>query len=208
MNEYRSILYIFLLCSLTCVFIEDKIETQAKSFDSNCSIYRFAFSGDSDYSGMYSKNSWLYRVSLLSDFEHGINQGIEDVNETCRRQSSNDTRKKYTNILLKSIMTQQNPDEMAELRKNVITLFSAATLFLIPSWNEYYYKHQWSIGAGTKCQKTFETTDSVTVYIGIIYFFVPWKWDSALLSTPIESKFYKQTLDIISEYETACSGQI
>ncbi|MCL8268400.1 hypothetical protein M9Y82_17535 [Leptospira weilii] len=181
---------------------------RAKNSDSACFLYRLKFSEDSDYSGMYSKDSWLYRTSLLSNFEQGIHQGIEDVNKACRNLSGENVARKYIEILLKSTMNQQNPDEMAELRKKTVMLLSAATLFLIPSWFEYYYKHQWSIGVGTKCQKIFETTDSVTVYIGIIYFFVPWKWDSALLSTPIESKFYKQTLDIISEYETACSGQI
>lgn len=204
-NIYLSM---FLFCSLECVFIENKIETKVNHSESDCSFYQLKFSDDSDYSGMYSKNSWLYRVSLLSNFEYGIRQGVEDINKTCRSVSNNDAPKKHINILLKSTMTQRNPDEMAELRKNVVTLFSAVTLFLIPSWYEYYYKHQWNVGAGSKCQQSYETSDSVTVYIGFIYLFVPWKWDSAIISMPIESKFYKRTLDIISEYERACSGQI
>ncbi|WP_243398043.1 hypothetical protein [Leptospira kmetyi] len=186
-------LSMFLFCSLKCVFIENKIETKVKSSEPTCSLYQLRFSEDSDYSGIYSKDSWLYRVSLLSNFEHGIIQGVEDVNKACRNNlSDSNAPKKNINILLKSNMTQRNPDEMAELRKNVVTLFSAVTLFLIPSWYEYYYKHHWTIGVGSKCQQSFETLDSVTVYIGFIYLFVPWKWDSAIISTPIETKFIRK----------------
>ncbi|WP_061236474.1 hypothetical protein [Leptospira santarosai] len=205
MKLYKQvIIYILLLCSLTCVFTGNKEEVKILASNQTCFLYHHKFSDDSNFGGM-SKDSWLFKMSIPSNFENGIDEAINTTNRECKK-STNLVEERY--ISIKVNMTLNDPDEMVELRKNVLALLSAASLFLIPHWADYYYDLTWTIGAGSKCEKTFNRKEKVTLYVGFIYLFVPWKWDSALISTPIESKFYKQTLDIISEYETMCKAQI
>ncbi|PJZ28405.1 hypothetical protein [Leptospira kmetyi] len=205
MKLYKQIIIcIFLSCSLACVFIEDKEEVKIIASNPNCFLYQYNLSDDSNFSGM-TKDSWFFKRSIPSNFEKGIDQAIQATNQECRR--SKDLAEER-DILIKVNMTLNNSDEMVELKKNVLVFISAASLFLIPHWADYYYDLTWKIGAGTKCEKTFSKKEQVTLYIGIVYLFVPWKWDSAIISAPIESKFYKQTSDVLSEYEIACNGKI
>ncbi|KXZ29471.1 hypothetical protein AYB33_17390 [Leptospira santarosai] len=198
------IIYTSLSCCISCIFTGSKEEIKFTPSNQICFLYRYTFSEDSNFSGL-SRNSWLYKMSISSNFENGISQAIESANQECKIYKS---AAGYREISIKVIMTQQDPDEIVELKKNVLALLSAASLFLIPHWSDYYYELSWKVGVGSKCEKTFNRKEKVTLYVGFIYLFVPWKWDSALISTPVESKFYKQTLDIISEYETMCKAQI
>lgn len=201
--EQISLYVLFWLFS-GCVLIENKEEVKITTSNQICFLYQHKFSDDSIIAGM-TRDSWLFKMSIPSNFEKGIDQAIQATNQECRRSKN---LAEERDILIKVNMTLNDPDEMVELKKNVLALISASSLFLIPHWADYYYDLTWKIGVGTKCEKTFIKKEQVTLYIGIIYLFVPWKWDSAIISAPIESKFYKQTTDILSEYEIACYGKI
>ncbi|MDI7230417.1 hypothetical protein QMM87_17415 [Leptospira santarosai] len=162
------IIYTSLSCCISCIFTGSKEEIKFTPSNQICFLYRYTFSEDSNFSGL-SRNSWLYKMSISSNFENGISQAIESANQECKIYKS---AAGYREISIKVIMTQQDPDEIVELKKNVLALLSAASLFLIPHWSDYYYELSWKVGVGSKCEKTFNRKEKVTLYVGFIYLYL------------------------------------